>query len=52
MRWIDASCEAIRGRVAVLQGQGPGGPAMRDEDVQAALDLFYRARAVYEKLRG
>ena len=51
MRWIDASREAIRGRAAVLEGQGPGGPAMRDEDVQAALDLFYRARAVYEKLR-
>lgn len=50
VRWIDASCEAIRGRRAVLQGQGPHGPAMTDADVDAALDLFHAARKVYEGL--
>jgi len=50
LRWIDASCHAIRGRKAVLEGQGPFGPAMKDEHVQAALDLFQRARRVYEKM--
>ncbi|HOZ47151.1 MAG TPA: CehA/McbA family metallohydrolase [Candidatus Hydrogenedentes bacterium] len=50
IRWIDASCEAIRGRRGVLEGQGPYGPVMKDEDVRDALDLFGRARAVYEGL--
>ena len=49
VRWIDASCEAIRGRMAVLQGQGPYGPVMRESDVKAALELFARGRKVYER---
>jgi hypothetical protein len=50
VHWIDASCEAIRKRRALIEGQGPYGPQMTDEHVQTALDLFARARQVYEKM--
>jgi len=50
MQWIDASCEAIRGRKAFLEGQDIAGLVMKDGDVQRALDLFQRGRAVYERM--
>jgi hypothetical protein len=50
VRWIDASCEAIRRRRTALEGRGPYGPAMSDAHVKTALDLFARGRAVFERL--
>ncbi len=47
IRWIDASCEAIRRRKAYLTGQGPDGPVMTEVDVQAALALFAEGREFY-----
>lgn len=50
IRWIDASCQAIRARAAVLEGKGPFGPAMAEAHVIAALELFARGRACFERL--
>ncbi len=50
IRWIDASCQAIRARRDFLERQGPFGPVMSETHVAAALKLFARGRAFYEQL--
>ena len=50
IRWIDASCEAIRNRTEVLRNRGPHGPELRQRDVDEALSLFAQGRRVYEGL--
>jgi hypothetical protein len=52
IRWIDASCEAIRRRMAFIAPQGPNGPVMTEAHVRTALDLFARGRRVYEQMHA